>query len=68
MRVTHPLSGGVIRKGDYYHECAVCGKDYWRSELMVRYDGALVCYEDYDSRNPADDTPRLEYEHPVRLR
>ena len=49
--------------GDYWRECAVCGFDYLRSEMVFRWDGLLVCQADNDTRNPQD-TPSYNHNHP----
>lgn len=38
--------------GTYKRECDVCGFDYLRSELMTRWDGAIVCKEDWEEKDP----------------
>ena len=52
MRETH--RGATCKPGDYWRECAVCGFDYLRSEMVTRWDGLLVCKADNDERNPQD--------------
>lgn len=61
MRETH--RGHSYKPGDYWRECAVCGFDYLRSEMVVRWDGLLVCWADNDIRNPQD-TPSYNHNHP----
>lgn len=36
---------------DYLRECDVCGWDYLRSQLLRRWDGALVCKDDYEEKD-----------------
>lgn len=45
---------GVYRPGDYYLLCEVCGFKKRRSECLKRWDGAMVCREDYEERHPLD--------------
>ena len=40
--------------GDSKSICDVCGFDYKRSELRLRWDKALVCDKDWESRHPQD--------------
>lgn len=34
--------------------CDVCGFKYWSDELQKRWDGLMVCKEDYELRHPMD--------------
>lgn len=52
MRETH--NNNIYKPGDFWKECDVCGFDYLRSELLVRWDGALVCKKDWEPKNPLD--------------
>lgn len=45
---------GVYVAGDYYLLCEVCGFKKRRSECRKRWDGAIVCQEDYEERHPLD--------------
>lgn len=45
---------GVYLPGDYYLLCEVCGFKKRRSEVAMRWDGAMVCAEDYEERHPLD--------------
>ncbi len=38
--------------GEYKRECDSCGADFLRSELMRRWDGALVCKDDWEEKDP----------------
>jgi hypothetical protein len=62
MRITH--QGNSYRPGDYWRECPECGFDYLRSEMVIRWDGLLVCMADNDERNPQA-TPRYNHNHPL---
>lgn len=44
----------VYVAGDYYLLCDVCGFKKRRSETLKRWDGAMVCREDYEERHPLD--------------
>lgn len=52
MRETH--RSNVFKSGDYYRECDECGFDYLRSEMLKRYDGAIVCAADFEEEHPRD--------------
>lgn len=40
--------------GDTKACCDVCGFDYKGSQLKKRWDGAMVCAEDWEPRHPQD--------------
>lgn len=47
--------------GDSNGVCDVCGFDYKQSQLRKRWDGAMVCNQDWESRHPQDQIkPRSE--------
>jgi hypothetical protein len=37
--------------GTYKRSCDVCGFDYLRSEMRKRWDGAIVCEQDYEEED-----------------
>ena len=37
--------------GDYLRECDVCDFTFLRSELMKRWDGAIVCPDDWEEKD-----------------
>jgi hypothetical protein len=41
--------------GDHKRSCDVCGFDYLRSELKLRWDGAIVCDKDWRPKPPQED-------------
>lgn len=47
---TYPINRYV--PGTYKRECDVCGFDFLRSELLTRWDGLIVCKEDYEEKDP----------------
>lgn len=51
--------------GDYKRECDVCGFDFLRSELMKRWDGAIVCKYDWEEKDPQL-TKRVHKEGPFK--
>lgn len=60
---------GVYIAGDYYLDCEVCGFKKRRSECRKRWDGAIVCHEDYEERHPLDlIQPRAERQNVVDAR
>jgi hypothetical protein len=42
------------KHGDYNAICDVCGFLYKASELRKRWDGAMVCQEDWEPRHPQE--------------
>lgn len=40
--------------GDFYRICEVCGFRYRASKTERRWDGLIVCHEDWESRHPQD--------------
>ena len=48
--------------GDQNAICDVCGFQYKASELLERWDGAMVCIHDFEYRHPQDfiRVPRTE--------
>lgn len=54
MRETSPNSGGTYRPGDNRAVCDECGLVYLRSEMLIRWDKALVCRKDWEPRHPQD--------------
>ena len=43
-----------FRLGDYNAVCDECGFKYKASQLKRRWDGAMVCREDWEPRHPQD--------------
>lgn len=46
----YPLNRYV--PGTYKRECDICGFDFLRSELHERWDGLIVCSEDFEEKDP----------------
>lgn len=42
------------RAGDHYLICDECGSKIRRSESRKRWDGLIVCREDWETRHPQD--------------
>jgi hypothetical protein len=40
--------------GDWQVQCDVCSRSILASEARHRWDGLIVCAEDYESRHPMD--------------
>ena len=40
--------------GDWKADCDVCGRTYKASSLRKRWDGLMVCRDDYEPRQPQD--------------
>lgn len=43
-----------LKLGDFNALCEVCGFKYKGSELKRRWDGVMVCPEDFEVRHPQD--------------
>jgi len=40
--------------GDWLADCDSCGKTFHASKLKKRWDGLMVCYRDWEPRQPQD--------------
>lgn len=47
-------SAPIYVKGDWLAICDVCGRQYKASYLRKRWDGLMVCSNDYEQRHPQD--------------
>jgi hypothetical protein len=43
-----------LKLGDWNAVCDVCGFKFKASQMKKRWDGLMVCSEDYELRNPLD--------------
>jgi hypothetical protein len=43
-----------LKLGDWNAVCQVCGFRFKGTELRKRWDGVLVCAEDFETRHPSD--------------
>jgi hypothetical protein len=43
-----------FKAGDWNAYCDVCGFKYKASELRKRWDGMMVCEQDWEPRHPVD--------------
>jgi hypothetical protein len=41
-------------KGEWKVICDICGRDYKASQLQKRWDGFMVCQDDWEPRHPQD--------------
>jgi hypothetical protein len=41
-------------KGDFWRICEMCGFQYRASQTTKRWDGLIVCSEDFETRHPQD--------------
>ena len=48
------MSKTWAEKGNYNAICEVCGFKYKASKLKKRWDGLMVCKEDWEVRHPSD--------------
>jgi len=44
----------VYRSGEWDAICDVCGRKYKNTDLRKRWDGLIVCSQDYEERQPQD--------------
>lgn len=49
----HPKNPGY-QPGNHWVECEVCGFDYRQDVMRERWDGVIVCPQDYETRHPQD--------------
>jgi len=49
----HTANPGYI-PGDNWVECDVCGMDIYASDSKKRWDGLIVCPDDWEVRHPQD--------------
>lgn len=63
----------MSRKGIYRAVCDVCGFEFNNYELQKRWDGLMVCREDYETRHIQDfikippDSTKLPWTRPENL-
>ena len=43
-----------FKSGDNWIECDVCGMDIYASDSKKRWDGLIVCPDDWEMRHPQD--------------
>lgn len=48
------MSKTYAKKGDWNGSCDVCGFKLKASQLKKRWDGLMVCKEDWEPRHPMD--------------
>jgi len=46
--------GWQYKSGDWYVSCDVCSKQIYASEAKHRWDGMIVCEDDFETRHPQD--------------
>ena len=46
------MSGDFYKKGQWNAHCDVCGFKYKSSELRKRWDGLMVCKDDFEHDHP----------------
>ncbi len=46
--------GWNYKSGDWYVTCDVCSKQIYASESKQRWDGFVVCSDDWEPRHPQD--------------
>ena len=48
------IEGKGLRLGDWYAICDVCGRRFFGSTLLLRWDNLRVCTDDWEPRHPQD--------------
>ena len=48
------FKGSGWKKGDNWAVCDVCGREFLASTLMKRWDGLVVCKDDWEPRHPQE--------------
>lgn len=48
------MNQNTYKKGSWNVICDVCGFKYKKEEVRLRWDGLVVCKEDWESRHPSD--------------
>lgn len=48
------FKGSGWKKGDNWAVCDVCGREFLASTLMKRWDGLVVCADDWEPRHPQE--------------
>lgn len=48
------MDQNTLKLGDYNCICDVCGFKYKASQMKKRWDGAIVCGPDWETRHPMD--------------
>ena len=43
-----------FKSGDNWVECDICGMDIYASDSKKRWDGLIVCSDDWEMRHPQD--------------
>jgi len=61
----YPLNRWV--SGTYKRSCDRCGWDYLRSELRREWNGAIVCFKDFDPRPRSSKPKKPHRERPVKI-
>lgn len=46
--------GWQWKSGDWWICCDVCSKQIYASESLKRWDGLIVCKDDFETRHPQD--------------
>lgn len=54
-----------FKKGAWNAICDVCGFQFKSTEMRERWDGMMVCHDDYETRHPMDlYKPNLDEHYP----
>lgn len=48
------MSKYYYKPGDWNCQCDVCGRRFRASEMKQRWDGVMVCSDDFETRHPQD--------------
>ena len=56
----------MYNAGDYNVICDVCGFKIKRSKALKRWDGAIVCKDDWEPRHPQDKIKAIKEKQTVK--
>ncbi len=65
MSHTEAGKNKIHGRGEYQAICDSCGFAFMNFELLKRWDGMMVCKEDYETRHPSDFPPRIRTPYPL---
>lgn len=55
------------KMGTYNAICEVCGFQYKADEMVVRYDGLMVCHADNEAKHPLEFSKAPREHQPVAM-
>lgn len=61
------MAKSYLKVGDYNAVCDVCGGEFKASQLKKRWDGLMVCWQDWEARHPMDFLRSQVPSKPIKL-